>query len=88
MSQLFLVQISDGYVLESLREVVVSAIRLGMLLLRASESVGVNELDQAIGLGLHALCTRSLGSGVVLDSLDLFNKVAFAFDELWILILN
>ena len=45
MSQLFLVQISDGYVLESLREVVVSAIRLGMLLLRASESVGVNELD-------------------------------------------
>ena len=31
VSQLFLVQIGDGYVLESLREVVVSPVRLGML---------------------------------------------------------
>ena len=88
VGQLLLVQVGDGNVLESLREVVVSAVRLGMLPLRAGESVGVNELDQAIGLGLHAFCTRLLGRGDVLDSLELFNKVAFAFDELWILILN
>ena len=88
MSQLLLVQISDGNVLESLREVVVSTVGLGMLPLRAGEPVGVNELDQAVGLGLHAFCTRLLDTGVVLDSFELFNKVAFASDELWILILD
>ena len=45
VSQLLLVQISDGNVLESLREVVVSTVGLGMVLLWAGEPVGVNELD-------------------------------------------